>query len=1041
MLAHDHVVRPRFCVPAAMLLAIVALCAVAVAAPAETVEIRVTVRAGTEKAATAYVAFIAPDHPMHRPSAEALAPFGTATFRLRPGTYRTLAAAAGYQDRTGSVRITTARDLQFTLEPEVSIHGTVTGSGGQPIAGARVSQARLAGPVPLGSFSDLARKLLAPAWSTSSDAGGRWTLPAHTDGTLPLLVEADGYAPALLRDPAVPCVLERGASLHADLDRADPDLVLTLLPERPDGAGLPAEWQPRVYARRADRTSLNWSAVAPGRYQVVARYLDARRFTNPVPLAAVTLAAGDRGQVRLTLPPHVDPDPHPVVLFAAGKSGADLVSLRAAGLTPAGEADEVQHATEPSSGGVLVYLRTTAAPQDLLLTTPQFVAVGQRSASKSSVEAPGATLLSARGDLSFRFVTSVASVPLPRYTMARFEDCTLGSELGSFGAFAAPVAADGSVTMPFPAVCRSLALQQAPFEPLLLEVAGAAGEKRALGELELRLGAAVEVRVVRDPGDVPAAGAIVGVLVRARGGAQHHVAEGVASLDGKVSLRGLPAAEEMLVEAIDPASELSGFTTVSIQAGTTATIDPLRIPLPARATFTVRLSRPFRERFPAARIVSIALDRDEARGPEARRTKDVAPKEETVSFERLPPGVWNVFALVEAASTIQPIPLEPIDLRPGEERHVETELEPAVIDGRVTEGGHGVAAQVGFTDAPSATSKTLFARSDEGGRFTIVLPAPGIYTASVIRLAQRDQRIGLGEIDLRDPHRAVELEIPGAVILAHVQEGEQPAAAVAVRATLRRSSLRAGVSEIVRSGTTDAAGEVRFESLPVGRWTLEAGAPGSSRSAQASADVAAADTRVVRLELQASSSLAGFVHDAEGGPLAGASVHCLFFGAGGFPQSVQAQSDAIGHFSIDLPATPPPALHCGVATPAGAIAAYTTAPTQSADFNLPRQTASLRIPDWGKQFRRGLVWLVAADGRLFDLSWAAGVLGQAWTPLAVPHLPAGSWRVVTVSTLDDWMRLGTGGAGGLTAVADFTLKAGESKTIRLEPETREGGKP
>ena len=106
------------------------------------------------------------------------------------------------------------------------------------------------------------------------------------------------------------------------------------------------------------------------------------------------------------------------------------------------------------------------------------------------------------------------------------------------------------------------------------------------------------------------------------------------------------------------------------------------------------------------------------------------------------------------------------------------------------------------------------------------------------------------------------------------------------------------------------------------------------------------------------------------------------------------------------------------------------APTSNADLVLPSETASLAIPDWGSRFNRDLYWLVSRDGRLFNLSWQTGKWGGLWSPLSI-QMESGAWKIVRVSSFEDWLRLATAGGNALTPVVEFRLDPAEAKTIHL----------
>jgi hypothetical protein len=970
---------------------------------------------------------------MWRPSAEAIAPFGTTAFHVPPGSYTAYAGAAGYQDQVRKISVMAGRELRIDLQPNIAVSGTVLDAAGQPVRGARVMQTRLGPPRPFSQLSDLARSYFAAQWTTRTDDSGRWSLPGYSNGNIPILVEAPGLSPGFLssatsRD-AASTVLRSGASLRVVVDRVDPDLFVTLIADSPHSGDVPPEWQPRIWAKAVEGTALEWTSLPAGTYHVVARYPDPRHFSRTTVLAAVTLLENQTSSVRVTLPPVLRPDPNVVAFFVADKNMSDLLELRAFVTRSTGDSDEVEHSLQSTSGGTVVCLRTSAASSELLLTTPTQVIAAKRAELPSSGDSVE-TVISPRADATLRLESNREETPLPRWASATFDLCESGDRIS----FATSVSPDGSLKLPFPVACHSFALHVSPFEPVILNVQLRAGETRSLGVFPLNLGGGVDVHAVHDPTGTAAANASVRAI-SGRTGRPVVIAEGVANREGKLLLQGLPASGEIVIEARDPESDLSGSVSVRLEPGKTVTIDPLAIPLPAKLVVAPHLASEFRERFRDAKIRSITLDQADEREAETRRTAELA--NDDVVFERLRPGKWHLTALVDAAETLQPVPLDDVELRPGEERRLAAEVKPAVFEGTVSSGGKGIAAMVGFAEEPSPTSVTRFARSKEDGRFTILLPFAGIYGVQVTPVDRRNRRIDLGEVELSDPLRAVHLELPDGVLVARVKRndgsGDRPVAKATVTAVLRRSSLRGGVDEIVQTLQTNANGEATFDPLLEGKWIVEARDPENGDRAQQAVDLVRDDAAAVDLQLAGTAALGGFVHDPKGLAVPQARVDCLFPGAGNLPQTTRTETDPNGHFTIDLAAPFPATLHCGVATPDGAIAAFDTPPTGSADFVLPADAASLTLPDWGRKLVRDVYWLVADDGRLFSLSWAAGRFGQLWSPLNIPRLAAGSWKIVRIDTLDQWIRLGTAGGNALSPLAEFQVKPGEMKTIRLYP--------
>ena len=360
-----------------------------------------------------------------------------------------------------------------------------------------------------------------------------------------------------------------------------------------------------------------------------------------------------------------------------------------------------------------------------------------------------------------------------------------------------------------------------------------------------------------------------------------------------------------------------------------------------------------------------------------------------------------------------------------------------VFDGFVSFGGKGIKARLIFFDSPSPNGVGRFVNADDNGRFTAVLPAAAIYGVEAIPFDQPKARISLGDVELLDSAQPIHLEIPDGGIVVRVKDRGNPVSGIDVHAVLHRTSVSGSVMQVVKTASTDAAGEARFESLLDGIWVVEA-SNDHGQSAESAVTLARNDLKRLDLGLEPSLELAGFVHDAKDHGIAGASVDCLFLSKANIPGSARAETNDEGHFSVVLPPLGRQLLNCGVSTLAGAIAAFTTPPTTTADFHLPADAGTLTISDWGIHLRLDVYWLVADDGRMFDLTWAAAEVRALWSPLVIRALGEGSWKIVRADTVDRWVRLGTAGGNALDPIVSFRLKSGDTKSVRLYEPT-DGG--
>lgn len=998
-----------------------------VASTTEMIDVHVVVRGSSRLPVAAYVGLTADDRPMWQPNAESIAPLGEATFHLQPGHYRAVIGSPNYEDVVTDVVVASGHELRFDLAPAVLIRGGVFDDAGRPIQGATVTQTRLLGPVPAGIFSPTAREFFASQWRTKTDENGRWSLQGSSAGKVALLVEGRGYAPVGIMGSDVEqhLVLHRGSSLAVTFDRSESDLAVTLIPEATNTAELPPEWQPRVFGRVVSTPLVEWPSLPQGQYRLRARYLDPRRFSESFEIGSVDLASGGVHELAVTLPPTPKIAGNVRILFAAAKTTIDLVGSNAFARTSGG-IDAVRMSTERAAGGVLLYLDTLAAPSDIyVLTNSSIITPEADAGTRDAVRC----IVSPRADVVLRVKAASNAATIPRIANISYGLCDHGETIK----LGVAIDADGGMALPYPASCRSAVIDLAPFEPIIIGAGRInAGEKRALGERVVRIGGVVELRVAEDPTGTPVPNAVV----RAFGETNEEqigIVSGETDAKGHLLLRGLPVERDVTIEARDPRSDRTGSVHVRIDVGKIAKIDPLPIPQPAALSVAPRLPAMFRERFPAARIQSITLDRADAGGASLRRHSEVTKSGE-VRFENLQPGHWLIVALVEALDSVHVLSAGDIELRPGEDRRATPEVTPAVFEGVVTFGGKGLAATLVFDDPPSPTSVGRYVHTDKDGHFTVLLPAPGTYSVQATPFDQPKERIGLGDVEMKDTGEPVRLEIPYGSLLVTVKEGGEPLRNADVRATLERNG--GGLASIVpKIDRTNPSGQVQFDALLDGLWVVHVEAEGVS--AEGAVMLGRNEQRRLDLVAEPSPQVAGFVHDRDDHPVADASVDCLYSSKADVPGTAHGTTDYNGHFAVRLPPLSRPLLNCGVSTPSGVAAAFTSSPTLAADFTLPSDVAALTISDWGLHLQPNLYWLVADDGRLFNLTWIAGRTRALWSPLLIRSLAAGSWKIVRAGTVEEWMRLGSAGGNALNPIRTFSLRAGDSRTVRLYSESED----
>jgi hypothetical protein len=242
--------------------------------------------------------------------------------------------------------------------------------------------------------------------------------------------------------------------------------------------------------------------------------------------------------------------------------------------------------------------------------------------------------------------------------------------------------------------------------------------------------------------------------------------------------------------------------------------------------------------------------------------------------------------------------------------------------------------------------------------------------------------------------------------------------------------------------------------VPAGNYHLIAGATGFAISTSGPMPVAATSAKELAVELRALTPVTGNVSDEQGNPIAGvvvAGVNAAIapplgtlseLGVRHVGLQWSAQTDKEGAwtlglpegtipFAIDLNATVSSPAFCSVTGPMGTVDAFKATVGQPMDVNVPAATGTLRIPDWGARKSPEVFWLVAPDGRVISLSAVATKIGRFASPLIIPALAAGRWKVVRIESLPQWMALGSGLAGSLHSFAEVALNAGATETIQL----------
>lgn len=1000
-------------------------------------EVTVTVRVRTTEGRAipqSYVALVPIWRPSSRPLIEEIAAKGSSVFRVPAGTYQVIAGAKGFAiSSTEPTKVTekSGRSLDVELNPLVTARGTMMDNEGRPIVGGHVSSIHGAIPAPLGRLSELAVRHLAADWRAKPDEHGHWTLMVP-EGTVPLLFEAPGAAAewrihSTIDNLPLHVSLSTGASLTVTTDRVDPNMIVTLSREDSDSQKRIFEnEQARVWAEWSRTTELTWTSLPPGTYAIYAKYPAPYYFMqSAVKLATVILEPEDHGTMKVTLPAAREPASS-ASLFLRGASRSDLgEELQAFGRDAAGTPQRLEQFIEDVIGGSVVHLRTDGIRPPLYMTTwDRFFSTvpDLAESSQGANQEPWPVVVHQRVDAHFLLRSADEELLPPQAGLAVLRDCRSASRVmvpiqirGSIGQFTAA------------AGCQGMVLELEPFEPVITGQMLAPGEQ-SLGEFVLRAAGSVDVRVVRDP-----SGAVVpGATVRAfngevPAGSSMVVKEALTDDRGWARLSGLPSYWKLRVTAQTAEGDTSEAAIVRVQPREQALIDPLEVPDAAVMIVDAKIDEAFLTRFPATRVVTLLVRPADPDRESEKRQENTAKENSATRFERLHPGRWLVSGIVSVAGTYSLFDIEDVQLKAGEERRVEATIEPNVFEGIVTSEGRGVAAKVIVKDR----DRLLYFNTDTSGLFNAALDDKGTYKVSVARLSAQGNVIPIGDVSFIDPARRIEIAIPsGGSVTARVRRDDRPVPNAVVWLSRREPSGH--VEQITnRGGTTNAGGETVFSDLIPGEWTFSVRETGQRKGAEETVTVEQGQTIVVELELTSAAAIEGRIRDLGGSPVPRARVECLFTGPSGLPESASTDTDAEGGFVIELvPPTPSFAL-CSMIGPMGTVDAFRSVPGHQANLSVSGATGRLHISDWVEYRNPDNTWLVAQDGRVISLSAVAVKIGQFGTALSIPALAAGSWKVVRIDSLRDWVALAGGLGMSLPTVAEVTLRSGGFETIHL----------
>lgn len=983
----------------------------------------------------AYVALVPLWRQSNQPIAEQIATDGIAVLDVPPGTYQVIAGARGF-----SVTAQPPADLGGAAKTKVTVllsalrtvRGTLRTDEGRALVGARVATGSGAILAPLGKLSDLAVRHLSADWRTVTDQSGSWTLQVP-EGTVPLFFEAPGAAAewrVVSPKDALPLevTLSKAGALTLTTDRIDPNLVVTL--SREDEAGRDAVFadeQTLVWARWAEKNSLVWTSLPPGTYGVYAKYPDPRYFMQAaVKLANVTLLAGEERKIVVELPPVRRIRTRITSLFVRDTRRSALRGeLETFGRDATGGPRALEHFVEEVTGGSVIHVNTDGArPPVFAMTADRFFATVPSAVAEGTRNPQGEPWPMAiypRSDVHFGVRFAEKNLVPPQAGLAVLRDCGEGGEV------TVPIEIRRLQVGQFSAAsgCASMILDFDPFEPVVSDRVLAPGDQ-SLGELVLRGASSADVRVVRDPGGAAVVGGTVKVVSdETQGGLPIEVTKASTDEGGWAHITGLPSSWKLRVIAETAEREKSDAVVLRVLPRERGLIDPLEIPEPATLIVDAKIDEAFLAHFPAAKFVGLFVRSADPDRDSERRDGNVNTGSPT-RFERLQPGRWLVSGVVSVAGTYSPADIDDLTLKAGETRHVAATIAPNVFEGIVTSEGKPVVAKVIVDDG----SQRIYFTSGASGSFHAALQRKGVYPVAVARLSAQGNMIPVGDVAFVDPARRIEIELPaGGTVTTRVKSGDQ----LVSRATvwLSRRAVSGTVEELTnRAQTTGENGTTTFNDLAAGIWTF-AVRDQNGRAAEKSISIENGQTTTLDLELSKAPAIEGTIRDLGGVPLPRARVDCLYVGPSGNPDRVSADTDSEGTFAITLTPPAPAIALCSIVDPMGRVDAFKAAPGQPVSLAMTPGSGALRVPNWQTYPGQELLWMVARDGRVINMSAVAAKVGRFGTPLEISAFPPGFWKIVRVATLPEALLLATGMGASLPGVAEGDIRAGTTATMQL----------
>jgi hypothetical protein len=628
-------------------------------------------------------------------------------------------------------------------------------------------------------------------------------------------------------------------------------------------------------------------------------------------------------------------------------------------------------------------------------------------------------VLHPRATIIGRFTVDVSVSRLPASGMAQV---TCDSQ-----ALEVPFAVNSSkpTELTVPADCGVVSLQVAKLAPVLIppEALSPARPHR-LGDVVLKHGASLLARVGSTVDREPIAELATTViqsndLERMRGAftedALRPLARSVTGPQGWVNFYAIEPSEIVLAFR-RPQQRFPEFSErYVLDAGRGLVIDDLNVSPPA--SLAIRLDVPDALRSELV-LTNVELTPEEGnRWPRTAPIVVPAATDGTSSMLEIPPGKWTVAAAVRLKDGfLSRSAARQLALAPATHEEVTLQIKDGVFRGRVLRGSEGLRGVLNLIpEDESATRRQATARTNDDGRFTMLLEGPGMYTVDFSepqKGAIRFERY----VEFADPSKEVEIRLPaGRIRGTVVHENGAPAANVSVGA-LRVNAQDPASDKRAMEGSTSTGSDGTFtiENLAGGIWHVHAsmkGVAGDPVEVRLLNDSLADG---VLLVVRQSIEVAIHVVDSRGFPVANAWVFVEL--PAGHADMTQSRSSARtgddGLARIQLPRSAEGvAANVLVSTLDSRITAALLEldSQQIATIRLPAATGELRLSRLrGKWSAASAPRLVADDGASIPIPNGGGSLAVLGNDVVrLRHVPAGRWRYIEARTPFDALAIRT----------------------------------